>query len=186
MLTQERGKSQVECKNCGTEFLKKNSEIRRTKNNYCSKSCSTRLNNSKYPKREKSNKCKSCSTPILSNRSYCKDCFISDYLVDWSQVTYSEVVGKRKYQKHSRIRSLARAWYEKSDNPKYCMCCGYDKAYQVAHIQEVGSHKPTDTVAHINRPENLLALCIRCHWEFDKLDLTLDQIKQSEYYTPVS
>lgn len=172
------------CTECKVEY--RGYKDKRVKNNFCSQSCGAIYNNRYTPKRLPEGACISCSKVISKRNKYCKTCFTSDFLVDWSQVTYEEVVGKRKYQKHSRIRALARSWYEKSNNPKYCMCCGYDKAYQVAHIQEVGSHKPTDTVAYINRPENLLALCIRCHWEFDKLDLTLEEIQKSKHYTPVS
>lgn len=41
----KHGRSNVVCKQCGQIFSKKNNEITRTKNNFCSRSCSATYNN---------------------------------------------------------------------------------------------------------------------------------------------
>lgn len=173
------------CAECEKEFTRSVPNRPKVGNVFCSRSCSSSFNNRVYPKRSLEGVCDCCGSACKATTKYCRSCYEDKFFTDWSKVTYAEVVGKRKYQKHSRIRTLARRWYENSSNPKHCMMCGYDKAYQVAHIVEIGDHSPEDSIAFINRPENLLSLCIRCHWELDKLDLTLDRIESSPYYFKV-
>ena len=40
------------CKNCGEEFLKRDYDIKRSKNHFCSRSCSAVWNNKNSPKRQ--------------------------------------------------------------------------------------------------------------------------------------
>lgn len=42
----------VDCKNCNCSFNKRLSQINRTNNNFCSKSCAAIYNNKKFPKRK--------------------------------------------------------------------------------------------------------------------------------------
>lgn len=70
----QTGCSNVKCKNCGKKFHKRPSEIKRTKNHFCSKSCAAKYNNKRYHKRKLSNICKTCNKLIPANNKYCIDC----------------------------------------------------------------------------------------------------------------
>ena len=156
-----------------------------TKNaKYCSKSCAAKINNKLTPKRSVSGKCKKCGKGITASRSYCKPCFKTAFLVDPTTTTYGELVGKRNYQKHSRIRDLARKFYAKSDKPKQCINCGYDKHYEVCHIKALKDHKDIDLLSDINDLTNLIALCPNCHWEFDKGLLSIDTLVHPAGFEP--
>lgn len=51
----------VKCKQCNKEFDKQPNQIKKGSNNFCSRSCAAKYNNSKYPKRvamkQKNNTC---------------------------------------------------------------------------------------------------------------------------------
>ena len=93
--------------------------------------------------------------------------------VDWSQITYSDLSNKLVYQKHSRLRALARNSYLKSDKPKECAICGYDRHFHVCHIKAINSFSGDTPVTVINDLKNLIALCPNHHWELDIGLLTL-------------
>ena len=126
--------------------------------------------------------CKKCGELIgyghkeYSRRNLCDKCQ-SNY-VDWSAITYGEMTSKRKYQVNSRIRELARNLYSKSDKPKQCMKCGYDKHYEVCHIKGISTFSDDTPISEINNLDNLIALCPNCHWELDNglLDLQLQNV----------
>lgn len=144
-----------------------------TKNlKFCSRSCGAiHRNKHNPPKKLQDRKCKHCTNMIgrkssRDNRIICGKCVPSN-TVDWSNITYSQITGKRKYQKNSQIRNQARAIYLKSDNPKKCIVCGYDKHYQVCHIKAISQYKDDAKVSEINALKNLIALCPNHHWELD-------------------
>ncbi len=139
---------------CPTENLK-----------FCSQTCV-------YESRRKKNYCKYCKTEIPVRKRCCTSC--NPQLVDWTKVTYAEAKGMRKYQKNSRIRDLARIVYNKSDRPKKCFVCEYDKHIEICHIKAISSHADSDTISKINSLNNLVALCPNHHWEFDNGHLSLD------------
>ena len=75
----------------------------------------------------------------------------------------------------SQIQKRARAAYQKSDKPKYCVICGYNKTYQVAHIKAVSDFSGEITIEEINSLDNLIALCPNHHWEYDNGLLNLEE-----------
>jgi hypothetical protein len=57
--------------------------------------------------------------------------------------------------------------YNASNRPKKCHICGYDHI-QICHIKDVADFPDDATIAEINDPSNLVALCANHHREFDK------------------
>lgn len=142
---------------------------------FCSKSCSNSLNNSLNPKiKLKIIFCKTCNKRIKRNsyrdkrRKYCSD-KCNPFIIDWANFNYKDITGKRSYQKNSRIRELARNIYNKSNKPKYCTKCGYDKHYEICHIKPIHKFSEKSKISEINSLDNLIALCPNCHWELDHL-----------------
>lgn len=147
------------CLNCGKE----------TNNpKFCCKSCAAIYNNTH--RERKAYRCQKCGKIIYygynTKRSMlCDNC--NPQKVDWSKVTYGEMKSRRSYQAHSHIRDVARRLYAKSNKPKQCANCGYNKHYEVCHIKPIETHSDDTPVSVINDITNLIALCPNCHWEAD-------------------
>lgn len=146
---------------CGTE----------TRNpKYCSRSCAATYNNRTYPKGgppPKLRYCKRCG--ILLDRSEysktnrcCHDC-----RRPFGELTLTEVRLDNAHSRHTRITANAKNTYSKSDRPKHCVKCGYDKHYEVCHIKAIKDFPDTAKMKEVNHLDNLIALCPNCHWEFD-------------------
>lgn len=149
----------MKCFNCGKE----------TKNpKFCSRNCAASYNNSR--RKKKKYYCIKCGKYIYtgfntSQRKLCDDCNPS--IIDWSKYTYGDLLKRRKYQAHSHIRELARKTYDKSNKPKYCANCGYNKHFEVCHIYPIEKHNLDTPISVINDIHNLIGLCPNCHWELD-------------------
>lgn len=73
----QQSKQPVECKNCSVQFSKTPSQIKKTKNNFCSQSCAASWNNKHSnrtygPKKTKFYYCKVCKVEIKYGYSYCE------------------------------------------------------------------------------------------------------------------
>lgn len=73
----------------------------------------------------------------------------------------------------STIQKQARLIYQNSDKPKKCICCSYDKHYEVAHIKAVSDFDDNTLISEINNVNNLIALCPNHHWEYDNTDFDI-------------
>ena len=143
-----------------------------TKNpKFCSRSCSAVVANKSKPKRPLTKvHCKRCGEDIKrtgwkDRRTLCNDCNSS--FVDWNTVTLSGCQEMRNYQRNSRIRALARYQYHKQNPNASCQKCGYDYHVEICHIKAIKDFDPSATIAEVNDPSNLMALCRNCHWELD-------------------
>lgn len=158
--------------------LKCNKETSNIK--FCSKSCANSHNNSLKPKRKaKVRICSNCNKP--TGYSWKVQRTICDICLDLKKAkeTKKDYINKAKYQVHSIIRSQARVLYQKSNKPKYCLVCKYNKHYEVCHIKAIKDFDDTDFISEINNLDNLIALCPNHHWEFDKGLISLRTIQDS-------
>ena len=91
--------------------------------------------------------------------------------------TKKEVFENTKNWQSARswIQKRARESYQKSDKPKSCIVCGYNKTYQVAHIKAVSDFSGEITIEEVNSLDNLIALCPNHHWEYDHGLLNLEE-----------
>ncbi len=145
------------CLNCGID----------TNNpKFCSKSCAAVYNNKKFPKRTKKKYfCVTCGIEVINRRKYCLK--HNPQNVNWSKITIKDVtdtLGKNA-NRYRSIRNNSRNIYLKSNKPKYCVSCGYDKHFDVCHIKDIKSFSKETPVSIVNALDNLLALCPNCHWE---------------------
>lgn len=126
---------------------------------YCKKCANKRCVENQYDlckcgkkKTKKSNTCSKCHS--LENIKFEK---------------LGDVLHYSKYGKQSvfqPIRSRARNVIK---DRKCCEKCGYDKHVEACHIKPISSFTKNTLIDIINSPDNLLALCPNCHWEFDNL-----------------
>ncbi|WP_146149846.1 HNH endonuclease signature motif containing protein [Chroococcidiopsis sp. CCALA 051] len=154
----------MKCKHCGQTTINPA---------FCSRSCAASYNNQKFPKKRKGHKpryCKHCRILVTGRRTTCDICNPS--YVDWSCLTLSELRAKALYQHSARVRQVARNVYRRSNQPKQCIICGYNKHYEVCHIRPIQDFAEDTPIAQINDINNLVALCPNHHWEFDRGLLT--------------
>lgn len=155
---------------------------------FCSRSCSAKFNNSINPKRKKTigvqrkynprgSLCAVCETNETRS-SICRQCRNKNSTEKWLRTTKREIFGDNGNARYSRkpyIHSTARAWYAKHREMS-CMVCGYDAHVDICHIRAVADFPDTATVAEMNAPSNLIALCKNHHWEFDNNLLVLQLV----------
>lgn len=173
----------VECLNCQTMFDKISSQVKKSNNHFCSRSCSCSYTNKNKPRRKLNTKhCKTCGeeihrTTYKDQRNYCsRKCFPNSF-IDWDTMTYGQLKElKGSIYSNTRIREMARKTYIESDKPKECCVCGYDKHFEVCHIDGISSHNNWTKLSDINDIENLIAMCPNHHWELDYGTLTMFDI----------
>ena len=138
---------------------------------FCSVRCSHNYN---HPTKEYF--CSSCNASLgfgyRNKRAYCTKCRdnpkINKNYKDWSKITIDQHFSNLStFQAHSRIRSLARSVYAKSNKPKSCQYCGYSKHYEVCHRKPISEFSRDTPISVVNELSNLIGLCPNCHWEFD-------------------
>lgn len=188
---------EVECKHCGKKFKKALSQIKISKNHYCSISCASHNVGrhrrepviftdekchrvyeliEKYGITKVAKKIKSDRPTVIKNlkRVLGEDLVIprlqKKLALKHGQRTKKEVFSNAKNWQSARsgIQKKSRENYHKSDKPKCCKICGYDKHIEVAHIKSVSDFDYHSTFEEMVDISNLVALCPNHHWEFDK------------------
>lgn len=187
----------VICKNCGKEFEKSSTEVRKHPNHFCSRSCSATFNNKgKQRNPPKIRICKQCKSEYTYNRTlntqtFCSDCFsklgiekgngtnlISEQIKQLSIGDYrnrESVKDKHPSWLHSNIRNQCRSW-NKGIDINGCQVCGYKVHTELCHIKPIASFENTAKLSEINHPDNILVLCPNHHWEFDNNIIKLEDI----------
>lgn len=170
---------QAKCTECGRIFERIPSQLKRSENHFCSRSCAIIYSNRKTPRRiKKQYLCMICGVEIPSRRKLCDQ--HSPTIVNWNERTIIEVQQQSKYQPNAQIRDLARRLYVKSDLPKKCAYCGYNRHYDVCHIKPISSFSKNTPVSTVNELSNLIALCKNHHWELDNGFLDIQQCSRED------
>jgi hypothetical protein len=169
----------VNCKTCDKSFNKKPYSIKKTKNNFCSRSCAASYNNRGVVRNKpKPRVCKKCLKTFVKSgkhRSlFCNDCYETppQRASRFKSMTLDEfhsrpsVADKHPSWKNAHIRNQNRSW-NKNLTKLPCQNCGYNLHVELAHIKPITSFAIDATIGEINNPDNLFVLCRNCHWEFD-------------------
>jgi len=136
-------------KDRGYEYLK----------SYCKKCSNKKIIHGQY------DKCK-CGNDKTKKSKLCQKCH------NQQQCQFKTLSDVKHYAKYGKqvifqpIRSRARSVIK--DRP-CCEKCGYDKHVEACHIKPISSFSDDTPIDVINAPENILALCPNCHWEFDNI-----------------
>lgn len=106
-------------------------------------------------------------------RQRCKtlgiDCLQPKERMSASFRTKGELFANRRNWQSARstIRRDAQEVFNKSNKPKQCEICGYNKHIEIAHIKAVADFDDNTLISEINDISNLIALCPNHHWEYD-------------------
>lgn len=165
----QRKRLAVKCKRCDKQFSKLPSQIKKVKNNFCSRSCAVSWNNKHSnrthgPKKTKFYYCKICNVLVKDRNRYCKDHKVS---IISKTIAESEDLSGRPANKYRSVRDHARNTAIKAGILKSCKICGYSKHVVTCHIKEISSFEKSTLIGKINNLSNLVGLCKNHHWEMD-------------------
>jgi hypothetical protein len=166
----------VKCAQCSGDFWKFPSQIRKTNNNFCSKSCAAKFNNKKYPKRKPEGKCKQCLQEISASRSYCKECRKRRKENAIGLLSYSELPQRIKERKKKSVVEYRRRTKLKAIEYKGggCQICGYNKCVASLVFHHLDPSKKDFNISHKNikswerikkEIDKCVLLCQNCHGE---------------------
>lgn len=150
----------VPCKQCEEEFEKSSTDVKRSKNHFCSQSCSAKYSNTR---RKKKRYCECCGSELekASQRKYCSIACTSldhynKYIKRWKE-------GKEKgyYGKNFTVSNTIRTYLFMRSAYK-CEKCGWS-------MKNPTTEKIPLTINHIDgnvencKEENLELICPNCH-----------------------
>ena len=140
------------------------------KNKFCSRSCSAKLNNNRYPKRTSTKilicKCGSKKDPKAET---CQKCFSYDRHLGQLERTKADATSKGASRtKFAQIRDIAHKVLHLEKREKACKVCKFDVIVEVCHIKSIASFPDHTLVKEINSPDNLVYLCPNHHAMLDK------------------
>ena len=154
------------CKTCGDSFLKKQSQIKKTKNNFCSRSCAARFNGLNLARNVKG---VNGSVKIKKVDKFCLNCGkkIKKY-------TYCNNTCSAEYKKKQIFIKIENCEFSFKNIEKWiklylihkygekCMECGWNKKHTITGKVPIQmNHK--DGNSENNSLDNLELLCPNCH-----------------------
>lgn len=165
--------SDTTCLNCQKTFVKKKSELKKSKNSFCSRSCSATYNNQFIPKRQKSKKCKNCFVLIFANFTFCSKECQKLYLIKNPRPKQS--IEERKSNTSKVVVKYRQQIKIKAVNYKggKCCRCGYNKCLSSLHLHHTDPTEKEFTISsksysweRIKEELNkCILLCANCHGE---------------------
>ena len=177
----------VICANCNKSFLKFPSQIKRSSNHFCSRSCAATYNNKLFPKRMVADVFCKCGKKIRPKEKCCDTFVPKKRQRRWrknsetSEMTLYELQnkisakGKHPSWKNALVRNHART-HNRHLKGLPCQKCGYSLHSEFAHVKDITAFSLDSKLSEINDESNILILCRNCHWEFDHDFLLLDNI----------
>lgn len=183
----------VQCAQCQIPFEKEAAQIKKTKRNFCSRSCSGKFNSTGIARNPPIERvCKLCSSTFKASKleghrstKYCKQCFVprpsEGVFRSMTLREYRDIYAK-KYQHPSwtnaALRQCNRLWnIELTVLP--CRYCGYSKHVELAHVKAIKDFSESTTLEEINAKTNVVQLCRNHHWELDHDLLSIQEIMAS-------
>ncbi len=164
----------LKCKNCKININnRKPSQIKRSRNHFCSRNCAASYNNHKQPKRNTIRKCSinNCENIVQKwNYRRCTEHFsMTAYeirQIKTKNLTLSNLRKKKLKNINGYIRYLNRSWNKDKQN-KPCELCKYSTYTELCHIKPIKEFDENNTIGEINSPDNIIVLCPNHHKELD-------------------
>ena len=178
----------VECQECGRATNKLPNQIKKTKRNFCSRSCAAKYNNRLHPKRQMQGECKVCNIPVRKSATYCKECAETK---PWVKVNAERHPKTARNCRHCNKEFLAvkgiqcpacvtnrRRFKIKEDAIQYkggcCFICKYNRCKRSLTFHHVNEKEKSFSISggHCYSKEKIqkeldkcVLLCHNCHME---------------------
>lgn len=176
----------VHCKKCGKMIEvpedMKVPQIKKRK--FCNSSCSASYNNERRERKKKENveeKILNTREKLNLRKEKIKETRINNDFLR-SNISKKELFCTSKTYQNARsyICRSARKVYMSSDKEKFCIYCGYNLHFDVAHKKSVSEFPGEAKIKEINSIDNLIPLCKNHHWEYDNGFLSLGDIENKK------
>jgi len=153
------------CMRCGNIIEKtknrKYNEI--NKMLFCGRDCFLKYRKETIPETKKEKRKREKSIEIINNKN-----FYYGVMCSLFSKTKREVFEENTFwSARGRLGSNAREILLVNFGLEFCKNCKYDKHVEVCHIIPISEFNDDAYIWEINSPNNLIALCPNCHWEFD-------------------
>lgn len=161
----------VQCKYCGLSFDKYISEIQKTNNDFCSRSCAARYNNKLYPKRKPEGRCRVCKSIIPATKNFCSGTCKEQYGLS---------IPKQSREEKKAVNKKAVVTYRQKQKKKAieykggkCELCGYNKSVWALCFHHININEKEFNISQVTykwtklKPEldKCMLLCMNCHAE---------------------
>jgi hypothetical protein len=176
----------VKCNTCNVEFDKPDYQMKKTKQNFCTRRCSNIKSNENRWKNhitiKEKYKCDVCGKrrDYRTKHKMCELCYSVQQRNKNKLITIGEI--KRKHNERingkwysAEIRNYARTWNSDLINTP-CQKCKYDTHSELCHIKAIKDFDDKSILGDINDPKNIVVLCPNHHWEFDNGTLKISDI----------
>lgn len=176
---------QVECLCCKKIFTKHTCAIKEGKNDFCSRSCAAKINNTipgRVP-RPSLRKCvtEGCKETLYSNRDgqaqYCRNCITNRKHIrgaNVSELSIQDTTKRLGANKYNVIHSHCITLHKKEKLTTSCEMCEYPHHLELCHIKAISSFPKDAKLKIVNARENIMFLCRNCHWEYDNHFIAID------------
>lgn len=152
---------EVNCFCCNKLFNKSNTEIKKSPNHYCSRSCSAKINNTIYKVKPKI-LCVNCNNPC-KNRQCKKFCSLK------CQTNYRHKININNwksgidigYKTNGIVKNFIKRYLLDKFGHK-CSQCGWNKIHKILKKSPLEVHHIDGNYIN-NKEENLTILCPNCH-----------------------
>jgi hypothetical protein len=178
---------EILCKECSAEFNRSPSEIKKSVNHFCSRSCANTFNNRVSPKRKRTKQCAVCDELIYASRVYCSSNCRKQAGIDSERSVHgqAEQDSRRKELVKQRVvvwrqRTKLRAMQYKGG---CCYVCGYRRSVRAMCFHHLDPSTKTYRIASgntiawdrlIEELDKCVLLCANCHAEVHDGLVTLD------------
>lgn len=152
----------VKCKCCNVEFEKAPSQIKKCQNNFCSRSCAAKVNNTIKPKRKKYIRyCQSCGSNIKGlGKKYCNIKCQKTFQLN-QKVQLWKFGNDAGYDTNGTIRRYIKK-YILIERGTACEQCGWNKINPRTNKCPLEIHHRDGNYKN-NKEDNLQILCPNCH-----------------------
>lgn len=156
------------CSFCNIEFERIPSQLKRSSNHFCSRSCAASFNNSLSPKRSLEGTCLICKTKISKRLKYCS--------LKCRESNRDKVDPKEKLERNKKaVVSYRQRMKQKAIEYKgpFCKLCGYIGPARSMHFHHLDPLKKDFAISSVTRSwdrvkielDKCVLLCCRCHCE---------------------
>ena len=164
----------VNCLTCDKEFDKSESQIKKSPNHFCSRSCAAKTNNKKQIKRLPEGHCKKCNAQIQTSKVFCSQ---------KCKTIYGELKAvPEEVKKQMNVQAVVK-WRQRMKIKAVvykggcCSRCGYNKSMRALQFHHIDPSQKDFAISKVTRSwENIkdeldkcVLLCANCHLEVHDL-----------------
>jgi hypothetical protein len=171
----------VQCLNCQVEFEKKLSEIKKSSNHFCCRSCHISYQNRINPKRLLQGKCRRCQRSCPSSRIFCSVKCLEKYKIENpANTSYENVKTWRQRAKERAVNYLGGK----------CQNCGYNRSLRALSFHHYNPAEKDFNIssqcisweAMVKELNKCVLVCSNCHMEIHDGVLLLNENKKFRYF----